>query len=217
MTAKTENVITELPEVPESFPRQVWKRLSRIDVGDHIQTADIKKDGRTVFTYQYLGWSWAWAQLMSIYPESELEILPEDTLPNGTVMVQIQITVREGENALPRRMWLPVMNQSNNSIENPTTRQISDSRMRCIVKGLAMGFGMGLDLWTGSDMPVGTVDDLISASKLELLAGLFGQLDETAKKGFLAWMEVDGLAEITEGRYQSARKQLERKVQAVAK
>jgi len=201
----------------ESFPHQVWNRLSRVDVANHIETAEVKKDGRTVYTYQYLGWAWAWAQLMSIYPESELEILPEVTLPNQTVMVYVTITVRDGLDYLSRTMWLPVMNQANASIENPTTRQISDARMRCIVKCLAMGFGMGLDLWTGSDMPVGTVDDLISASKLELLAGLYGQLNDVGKKGFLAWLEVESISQITEGRYQSARKQLELKLKASGK
>ncbi len=203
----------EAPETPVSFPKAVWDKLSRIDIGDHIETADVKKSGQTVYTYQYLSWSWAWAQLMSNYPESFFDIGDEQWLENMTVMVTTQITVRDGENEIARPMWLPVMNQSNNAIENPTTRQISDSRMRCIVKNLAMGFGLGLDLWAGSDIPVGAADDPISESKLDLLTGLFNKLDETARTGFLAWLDVPTLADITESRYQSARKQLERKLQ----
>jgi hypothetical protein len=217
MTEKAEKPELNETETPVSFPKLVWDRLSRIDVGDHIETAEVKKDGRVVYTYQYLSWSWAWAQLMSNYPESFFDIGEEHWLDNKTVMVTTQITVVDGDQSLCRPMWLPVMNQGNNSIENPTTRQISDSRMRCIVKNLAMGFGLGLDLWAGSDIPVGAADDPISDAKLDLLSGLYGKLDDTGKTGFLAWMDVPGLADITESRYQSARKQLERKIQSAGK
>jgi hypothetical protein len=204
-------------EKTATFPKVVWDCLSRIDVGDHIQTAEVKKDGHVVYSYQYLSWSWAWAQLMSNFPESDFDIGDEVWLENSTVMVTTQITVRDGGQELTRPMWLPVMNQANNSIENPTTRQISDARMRCIVKNLAMGFGLGLDLWAGSDVPVGAVDDPISEAKVELLSGLFDRLDEKGKAGFLAWLDVPGLSFVTESRYQSARKQLERKIQALGK
>ena len=210
---------SEVPEteVLPSFPKQVWDKLSRVDVSDHIETAEIKKDGRVVYTYQYLGWSWAWAQLMSFYPESVLRILPEDVLENGTVMVNIEIEIRQGTDLIKRQMWLPVMNQKNDSIQNPTTRQLSDSRMRALVKCLAMGYGLGLDLWAGGDMPVGMIDDLISPEKLELLAGLYARLTDDGKKGFLAWLDVEKLADIPEGRYQSARTQLERKISLLPK
>ena len=203
------------PTEPEaSFPKVVWDCLSRIDVGDHIQTAEVKKNGAVVYTYQYLSWSWAWAQLMSNFPESDFDIGDESWLENQTVMVTTQITVRDGEKEITRPMWLPVMNQANNSIENPTTRQISDARMRCIVKNIAMGFGLGLDLWAGSDIPVGAVDDPITEAKVELLSGLFGRLGENGQAAFLAWLDVEKLSDITESRYQSARKQLERKIKA---
>jgi hypothetical protein len=221
MNGKTEKIDTETfdnPTEPEaSFPKVVWDCLSRIDVGDHIQIAEVKKDGRTVYKYSYLSWSWAWAQLMANYPESNFDIGDAEWLENHTVMVTTQITVRDGEKELTRAMWLPVMNQANNSIENPTTRQISDARMRCIVKNLAMGFGLGLDLWAGSDVPVGAVDDPISEAKVELLNGLFERLGENGQAGFLAWLDVPSLSDITESRYQSARKQLERKIQSKVK
>jgi hypothetical protein len=203
-------------EPAPSFPRQVWKTLSRIDVADNIETAEVKKDGRVMYTYSYLSWSWAWAQLMKHFPESEYAILPETVLENGTVMVNTSITIRDGDNTFTRAIWLPVMDRSNNSIKNPTTRQISDSRMRCIVKNLAV-LGLGLDLWAGSDIPVGTVDDPISAPKLELLTGLFEKLNDESQKAFLAWLEVSKIDDITESQYQRARKQLERKVQAMSK
>jgi hypothetical protein len=196
---------------PQSFPAVVWNTLSRIDVADNIETAEVKKDGRVMYTYQYLSWSWAWAQLMKRFPESEYVIEPEDHLENGSVMVNTTVIVRDGQKTFARKMWLPVMNQANSSIQNPTSRQISDSRMRCLVKNLAI-LGLGLDLWAGSDIPVGSVDDPIGNGKLELLTGLFDKLDKDSQAGFLAWLDVPSVAEIKESQYQRARKQLERKV-----
>lgn len=208
----------ELTGVERAWPfaKQVWHTLSRIDVANNIETAEVKKDGRVVYTYQYLSWSWAWAQLMKRYPESIFLIHDEDRQENETVMVNTEICVMDGEQVLCRRMWLPVMDRSNNSIQNPTTRQISDSRMRCLVKNMAV-LGLGLDLWAGSDIPVGTVDDPIANGKLELIQGLFAKLDQQAQEGFLAWLDVESLEQITESQYQRARHQLERKVSTTVK
>ena len=88
--------------------------------------------------------------------------------------------------------------------------------MRCLVKNLAI-HGLGLDLWSGSEIPVGTVDDPIGEAKLELLTGLYDQLYDQDQKGFLAWLEVKAISDITESQYQRARVQLERKVKAKSK
>ena len=203
---------TAKKETDKAFPSEIWETLSRIDVADNIQTAEVKKDGRVMYTYSYLSWSWAWAQLMKYYPESFFTILPETWLENETVMCNTEITVVDGLRQFTRPMWLPVMNQGNSSIQNPTTRQISDGRMRCMVKNLAI-LGLGLDLWAGSDIPVGTVDDPIGSAKLELLQGMFDKLDQDGQAGFLAWLDINQLGEVTESQYQRARHQLERKIQ----
>tara|TARA_R110000850_G_scaffold78224_1_gene169319 strand:- start:50 stop:550 length:501 start_codon:yes stop_codon:yes gene_type:complete len=42
-------------------------------------------------------------------------------------------------------MPLPVMDYKNNPVVNPTSKQVSDNRMRCLVKNIAMfGLGMGV-------------------------------------------------------------------------
>jgi len=46
---------------------------------------------------------------------------------------------------LVRSMPLPVMDYKNNPVVNPTSKQVSDNRMRCLVKNIAMfGLGMGV-------------------------------------------------------------------------
>jgi hypothetical protein len=51
-----------------------------------------------------------------------------------------------------RMMWLPVMDHRNNAIKNPDARKISDTKMRCLVKCLAM-FGLGHYIYAGEDVP----------------------------------------------------------------
>jgi hypothetical protein len=49
-------------------------------------------------------------------------------------------------------MWLPVMDFNNKAIVNPDARQISDAKMRCLVKTCAM-FGLGINIYDGSYSP----------------------------------------------------------------
>jgi hypothetical protein len=48
-------------------------------------------------------------------------------------------------------MWLPVMDYKNNAIKNPDARKISDTKMRTLVKCLAM-FGLGHRIYAGEDI-----------------------------------------------------------------
>lgn len=195
----------DAPELPASFPAQVWATLSRIDVGDHIET----KGDRVKLSY--LSWSWAWAQLMNYYPESQMIVMAPDQLENGTMMVRVAVDVKSGEDSLAREMWLPVMDHMNKAIANPDARNISDTTMRCMVKCLAL-FGLGLDLYAKSDMPVGAWDDPLTPDQAVLLAGLFNQLPEQRKNAFLEWQSVATVAEIPQSKYKDARIRLEKVV-----
>lgn len=121
---------------------RIWADLSAINVNDHIQ-----KKGNL----SYLSWAWAWSTLMSKYPESYY-VFQDNRTENGTVMVECVLTIHEGEEVATRTMWLPVMDYKNKSIVDPDTRAISDTRMRCLVKCLAM-FGLGFYIYAGEDIP----------------------------------------------------------------
>jgi len=125
------------------FAKEVWNTLSALDVSEHIE----KK-----MNLSYLSWTWAWGVLMEHYPESSYDFLEPVTLSNKTVEVWCQLTVRDGEKEAVRMMWLPVMDNRGNSIVDPSTRQISDARMRCLVKCIAM-FGLGHYIYAGEDLP----------------------------------------------------------------
>ena len=122
----------------------VWKKLSAIDCSKHVE-----KKGNL----SYLSWTWAWSVLMEHYPSSSYIFHNETQLENGSIMVSCTVTV-EGQS---HTMWLPVMDNRNNSITNPDTRKISDARMRCLVKAIAM-HGLGIYIYAGEDLPEAVVD-----------------------------------------------------------
>lgn len=126
-----------------SFAKEVWEKLSSINVNEHVE----KKNGLS-----FLSWAWAWGTLMEHYPESEYEFHSEAHQDDGSVTVWVTVTVKEGDRELSRNMWLPVMDHKNNAIVKPDARKVSDSRMRCLTKCLAI-FGLGHYIYAGEDIP----------------------------------------------------------------
>jgi hypothetical protein len=120
---------------------EVWKKLSEIDVNDK------KKD--LTDTISYLSWSWAWGELMEHYPYATYSFDEDQWDHLGYCTVSC--TVRIGH--LERTMWLPVMQgYSHKAVMNPDARGRSDTRMRCLVKAIAM-FGLGHYIYNGEDFP----------------------------------------------------------------
>ena len=117
----------------------VFKKLVGINVGDKIE-----KKGR----FSYLSWSWAWQEVKNKYPDASFEVHDDVLYPDGTREVRVSVTI-EG---LRHMMWLPVMNNTNNAISNPNARDVSDARMRCLVKAIAL-HGLGLYIYAGEDIP----------------------------------------------------------------
>lgn len=191
----------------QSLYAEAWQKLSRIDVGDHIETK-----GGDKYSLSYLSWTWAWAQLMNVYPESTFDFPPAIKMEDNTVAVNCLVTIRDGEREAHRLMWLPVMDHRNAAVENPNARQLSDSRMRCLVKCLAL-FGLGLDVYAKSDIPVGSWDDPITPDQAEMLGGLLATSGAHHGK-FLDWLGVEHLENVPAKKYKMARDMLERKIKS---
>lgn len=117
----------------------VWKTLSAIDCSEKAE----KKNGLT-----YLSWAWAWGILMEHYPEATYQFLNEEWDSEGRATVWCKVAIGE----LERLMWLPVMDYKNKAIVKPDTRAVSDTRMRCLTKCLAM-YGLGHYIYAGEDLP----------------------------------------------------------------
>ena len=126
--------------------KEVWETLSKVDCSDHIE----KK-----MNLSYLSWAWAWAEVKKQYPDASYEVLRDPQTdkpwffdPALGYMTMTNVTI-EGETL---EMWLPVMDYKNKAIAHPDSRAISDTRMRCLTKCLAM-FGLGHYIYAGEDLP----------------------------------------------------------------
>ncbi len=172
-----------------SFAKEVWTTLAAVDVSDKIN-----KKGKM----SYLSWAWAWAELMKYYPESNYVFVEPEIDAAGTVTVSCAVTIKEGEHSLTRAMWLPVMDFKNASVVNPTSREVSDNKMRCLVKCIAM-FGLGLYIYAGEDLPDPEVSEAAEKVKYEALCSTLTATIDTIKEsiesgdfsaGTEAWQEL---------------------------
>lgn len=121
---------------------EIWTTLSKINVNENIE-----KKGNL----SYLSWTWAWSKLMEHFPDSYYHF-EDRKLENGTVEVTCILSIHKGDQSVSRHMWLPVMDHKNNSIINPSSRMVSDAKMRCLVKAIGI-FGLGLYIFAGEDLP----------------------------------------------------------------
>ena len=180
-----------------SNKKSVWATLSAIDCSAHIE-----KKGQL----SYLSWAWAWQALNERYPESTFEYFDPTFLENGTVEVSVAVTV-EGKT---HTMWLPVMDNRNKSIANPTTRDISDSRIRCLVKAIAM-HGLGLYIYAGEALPEAAKTEVVSEDQSADIKAL---LEETGAdvKQFLKYFKTDSVDNMLAVHYTRAMAALQAKV-----
>ena len=155
--------------------KKIWETLSKIDCTNHIE----KK-----MNLSYLSWAWAWGILMENYPEAEISFyehtetrVPYVELPDGTAEVRCYVAI-EG---LQREMWLPVMDHRNNAVKHPTARQVSDTKMRCLVKCLAL-YGLGHYIYAGEDLPI-TNDEPKVEEKTESLQKELKDAEKAAEGG----------------------------------
>jgi hypothetical protein len=112
-------------------------------------------------------------------------------MADGSVMVKVTVTIWDGEEMAQRHIFLPVMDHRNNAIKNPTSRQLSDSYMRALVKCLAM-FGLGLNLYTGDSAPVN--QEQASEAEKELIRELIRETESDVLKFQKVFGEVDSIS-----------------------
>ncbi len=132
-----------------SFESEIWETFQGVDLKSYIK----KNHGGG----EYVPWARIWAEVMKLYPKSTYEFEEKIVGANDdhTVEVICALTII-GNTTRPsratREMWLPVMESFGQflAIKNPSSREISDAKMRCLVKTAAM-FGLGLNLWSGED------------------------------------------------------------------
>lgn len=129
--------------------KEIWDTLSAVNVNDHVE----KKNGLS-----YLSWAWAWGVMMKHYPQTQVLFRTDDgqedsvKYPAGDGDYTVDVWCRVKIDECVREMWLPVMDYKNKSIINPSSRDVSDARMRCMTKAFAL-FGLGHYIYAGEDLP----------------------------------------------------------------
>lgn len=129
--------------------KQIWETLSKINVNEHTESK---------MNLTYLSWAWAWKVLKDNYPQASYSFTREGGMSDGGIDYleyedgtgSVECTVSIGDQH--ESMWLPIMDNRNNAIPSPNARQISDAKMRCLVKCIAM-LGLGIYIYAGEDIP----------------------------------------------------------------
>jgi hypothetical protein len=130
--------------------QEIWNKLSTIDVNEHK-----KKRGQ----FDYLPWNVAISTIMEHYPDINYDFL-HYTDSNGMVKdyivapdgsCSVECVVNIGDNT--KKMFLAVTDYNNKAIKNPSSVDINNTKMRCLTKAIATGFGLGWYIYLGDALP----------------------------------------------------------------
>ena len=167
------------------FHYAVWHNLSAINCSEFIEL----KGG-----LKYLSWANAWQLLMDVYPCSEFVFNESTVFPDGSMEVSCTITVT--------------------CSTNPSSREISDNRMRCLVKCCAL-LGLGLHVYKNEEFTAPEAAELkkpLTEEQVDNLADLM-EASETDYDQFIRHFKINSLSEMNAGQYQNALSILEKKLQ----
>ena len=118
---------------------KTFGKLNQINVNE-----DTEKKGR----FTYLSWSHAWKYVQKNSENASFDLLEDIVYPDGTREVRCSVTI----DGATHTMWLAVTDNNNRAIKNPDARAVGDSRMRCLVKAIAL-HGLGLYVYAGEGVP----------------------------------------------------------------
>ena len=180
-----------------SEAKAIWETLSAINVNEHK-----KPKGK----FDYLPWNYAWATLMEHYPSAIFRELPDQAHGDGSVTVHTEMEI----NGITRPMWLAVTDHKNQAIQNPSCDDISDARMRCFTKNMAM-FGLGFYIYQGEGVPRQKVQ-LISPEQAREIVDLMVET-KTLESKFCQAFKVTKLDQLQVHQFETAKAMLNKKLE----
>ena len=121
-----------------SEPVNHFAELAAVNCNDKTETKG---------KFTYLSWAWAVDVLMRKDPSATWQF-HEPQAFGDTLMVSCTVTAF----GKPMYMFLPVMDERNQAIKNPTSTHVNKAMMRCLVKAIAV-HGLGLYIYAGEDLP----------------------------------------------------------------
>jgi hypothetical protein len=117
-----------------------FEKLRNLPIGEYTE-----EKGR----FRYLPWAKAWELLLEQDPLATFEFAPDTWYPNKTVLVAVKVTAFGISRHMHSAVW-HTHNKENVALENPDALDISNARMRCLAKCIAL-FGIGLSLYLKDD------------------------------------------------------------------
>jgi hypothetical protein len=127
--------------------------------------------------FNYLSWAYAVEELRKLKPDSTWRVIkteegyPYISTPAGH-FVEVEVTVDD----ISLSQIHPVLDNKNQTIENPNAFQINTSIQRCLAKAIAL-HGLGLYIFRGEDLPEA---DPLNNEQLQVMDDLLRQVDDDA-------------------------------------
>ena len=148
--------------------QEIWNKLIAVEVGEFIKTKN---------RFDYLPWQRAWVLLMDYYPAATFEFDEMVTFADGSA--EVGCTIKIGD--CSRRSTLAVMDFKNESVSNPNSVVIQNSKQRVFVKAIAY-FGLGFSVFLGEKVE----STLVFSNMLDKLTTI---IDRDYREIFLNWKE----------------------------
>ena len=121
-----------------------FMKLFRKDVSKYV-----KQKGK----FNYLSWAYAWQELKKVCPTARYGVTKaEDGSPFFQTACGYFVEVWVDVEGVSLSQVHPVLDNRNESIENPTSFQINTSIQRALAKCTAL-HGLGLYIFAGEDLP----------------------------------------------------------------
>jgi len=143
-----------------------YSERRKIDVSKYIE-----KKGK----FNYLSWAWAVDQLLQLDPMATWDYKEPTYYHDQTMMVYCSVT------AFGKTMTaqLPVMDNYNKPIVEPSSMQVNTGMQRCLAKAIAL-HGLGLYIYQGEDLPdldaQDFIDKLNACQNLDELTAAFKEV-----------------------------------------
>lgn len=151
-----------------------FEDLYNRDISKYVEKLEKRyKDKKTgdwkSFYLTYLSWAYGHREMKRIDLNAKEHVHTFPLVNNGQVIEGVEVPYLQTPqgffvqntvtiNGRSETEWLPVLDNSNNPIQNPNSFQINTSNKRCFVKALAK-HGLGLYLYVGEDTPENIHED----------------------------------------------------------
>ena len=163
---------------------EIFQNLNELNVNEYTA-----KKGN----FTYLSWAWAVRELLKVAPNAtwvvhEFEEWHEHGSSKQPYMktdtgyfVQVTVTV----NMIDRTQVHPVLDNRNQTIDEPNAFQINTSIQRCLAKAIAL-HGLGLYIYAGEDLPV---DDPLTTEEINKITEIAKTIDKSKSNGIQTMLD----------------------------